>query len=344
MLLTYTRDVAVVATPRRNTMKSIWVKRAGGPEVLEIIDSPLPVPGPGEVRVGVRAIGVNFADVMGRKAIHRSIRPPPFIIGCEASGVIDAVGPEVDSLRLNQRVGVYSPFGGAYAEALVIPQQYALPLPPGMSFDEAAGFTHVFLTAHQALNAVTPLQKGSTVLVTAAAGGLGGALLQLAHSAGADVIAAVGSETKRQLLTARGLNRVINYGDTDLATAVLDATDGRGVDLAVETVGGEVFQHAQRALAPLGRIVIAGMASGESKPPDIPTLLDRSASLTTLNLSVVFAQRPEHVRSVWSQLTTLYEAGALKVRIGRRFPLTQAAEAHRLLESRASTDKILLLI
>ena len=324
-------------------MKSVLVRHAGGPECLEVVDLPVPEPGPGEVRVSIRAIGVNYADVMGRKAIHRSIRPPPIAIGCEAAGVIDACGAGVDPARLNERVGVYSPFGGAYAEAITVPQQYALPLSAKMPFEEAAAFTHVFLTAHEALNGVAPLRAGSSVLVTAAAGGLGGALIQLVQTAEARVIAAVGSEVKRQLLTARGLASVIDYGKTDLTAAVLAATGGRGVDLAVETVGGDIFQQAQRALAPLGRIVIAGMAGGKEAPPDVATLLDRSASCTTLNLSVVFAHRPDRIRSVWSNLTRLYEAGKLQPRIGHRFKLQDAAAAHRLLESRASTDKILLL-
>lgn len=324
-------------------MKSVLVRCAGGPDVLEVVDLPTPVPGPGEVRVNIRAIGVNYADVMGRKAIHRSIRPPPIVIGCEASGVIDACGPGVDPRRLNERVGVYSPFGGAYAESLTVPQQYALPLPSKMSFEDAAAFTHVFLTAHEALNGVVALREGSTVLVTAAAGGLGGALIQLIQIAQARVIAAVGSDAKRKLLITRGLDPVINYAETDLASAVLAATGGRGVDLAVETVGGDPFQQAQRALAPLGRIVIAGMAGGQDTPPDVASLLARSATCTTLNLSVVFAHRPDHIRSVWLTLTLLYEAGKLRPRIGHRFRLQEAAEAHRLLESRASTDKILLL-
>jgi NADPH2:quinone reductase len=324
-------------------MKSVLVRRAGGPDVLELVDLPIPEPGPGEVRVSVRAIGVNYADVMGRKAIHRSIRPPPIVIGCEASGVIDACGAGVDPARLQERVGVYSPFGGAYAEALTVPQQYALPLPANMPFEDAAAFTHVFLTAHEALHGVTPLSNGSTVLVTAAAGGLGGALIQLAQAADTQVIAAVGSEAKRRLLAARGVASVINYAENNLTAAVLAATNGRGVDLAVETVGGELFQQAQSALAPLGRIVIAGMAGGKDALPDVATLLDRSASCTTLNLSVIFAHRPDHIRSVWSSLIRLYAAGKLQPRIGQRFKLQDAAAAHRLLESRASTDKILLL-
>ena len=318
------------------------VRTAGGPDVLELVDLPLPDPASGEVRVRLNAIGINFADVMCRRAVHRSMRPPPIVVGCEAAGTIEACGPGVAHRRVGDRVGVYSPFGGAYAEAIVVPQDYVLPLPDTMSFDEGAAFTHVYLTAYEALNAIQPVTRGASVLITAAAGGLGGALIQLASAAGARIIAAVGSAAKRQLLLERGVATVIDYGSADLAEQVLAATAGRGVDLAIETVGGQIFQQAQRALAPLGRIVLAGTASGEESQPDIATLLARSATCSTLNLSVVFAHSPQRPRDSWTRLTAMYESGLLRPRIGHRFPLSQAASAHRLLESRASVDKILL--
>ncbi len=323
-------------------MKAILVYQAGGPEELRLTDVPSPEPRPGEVRVQLHSIGVNYADVMCRKAIHRSMRPPPIVVGCEAAGVIDACGPGVTQRRVGERVGVYSPFGGAYAESLVVPERYALPLPSSMRFDEGAAFTHVYLTAYEALHGVVPLARNATVLVTAAAGGLGGALLQLTAAAGARVIACVGSRAKHDLLIERGVATVINYGKAEWEREVLEATGGGGVDLAIETVGGRIFQAAQRLLAPLGRIVIAGMASGEDGGPNIPVLLERSATCSTLNLSVVFAHRPERIQESWPRLCALYTAGLLTPRIGSRFPLEAAADAHRLLESRGSVDKILL--
>lgn len=326
-------------------MKAVLVRTAGGPEVLELVEHPLSEPGKGEVRVRLCSVGVNFADVMCRRAVHRSMRPPPIVVGCEAAGIVEACGPSgVTRRRIGERVGVYSPFGGAYAEAIVVPEDYALPLPDSMSFEEGAAFTHVYLTAHEALNGIRPLERGTSVLVTAAAGGLGGALLQLASATGARVIAAVGSAAKQRLLIERGVETVIDYGSASLSEQILIATAGRGVDLAIETVGGEIFQQAQAALAPLGRIVVAGIAGGEESQPDIPTLLARSATCSTLNLSVVFAQYPERIREVWPKLIALYEQGLLRPRIGHRFALEQAADAHRLLESRGSVDKILLSV
>src|SRR6185437_4992543 len=324
-------------------MKAVLVRVPGGPEVLSFTDQPLPEPRPGEVRVRIAAIGVNYADVMCRQAVHQSMRPPPIVPGCEAAGVVDACGAGVTRHCVGDRVGVYSPFGGAYAEALVVPESYALPLPAEMSFETAAAFTHVYLTAHEALNASVPLQPDSTVLVTAAAGGLGGAVLQLAAALGLRPIAAVGSPTKRHLLLERGLETVIDYGTSNLTDTVLEVTGGRGVDLAIETVGGALFDQAQHALAPLGRIVIAGAASGREPRPDLPALLAQSASCATLNLSVIFAQRPSHIHAAWNRLLELRAQGLLQPRIGHRFKLAAVSDAHRLLENRGSTDKILVI-
>lgn len=332
-------------------MKAILVPRSGGPDVLQWVDLPVPDPGPGEIRVRLAAIGVNFADVLCRRATHRSMRPPPIVPGCEAAGVVDACGAGVTRWRLGDRVGVYSPFGGAYAEAMVVPERYALPLPPAMSFDEAAAFTHVALTAHAALCPDAPRGEivahatngAPTLLVTAAAGGLGGLVLQLGAALGLRTIAAVGSPEKQALLRARGIVDVVDYGSASLLDAVRERTDGRGVDLVVETVGGAVFDDALRALAPLGRIVVAGAAGGALPSPDLAALLDRSATCTTLNLSVRYASAPDAIDASWATLTGLYGEGRLRPRIGRRLPLAQAAEAHRLLESRQTVDKLLLM-
>ena len=323
-------------------MKAILATRSGGPEVLTEVDAPEPMPGPSEVRVRIASIGVNYADVMCRKAIHRSMRPPPIVLGCEAAGVVDACGPKSSRLQPGERVGVYSPFGGAYAQALVVPEAYALPIPPQMSFETAAAFTHVYLTAYEALHLGGTPAPGMTVLVTAAAGGLGGAIVDVATLLGLRVVAAVGSPAKRERLQQRGVGTVVDYAGHDLAAAVLEITGQRGVDIAIDTVGGAVFAQAQNCLTPLGRIVIAGAASGDEPRPDVDALLSRSAVFSTLNLSVVFAHRPEHMHEVWGRLIAWYGAGSLGPRIGHRFALSRAADAHRLLESRASTDKILL--
>ncbi len=324
-------------------MKAVLVERPGGPDVLRIVDVPMPEPGAGEVRIRLEFIGVNFADVLARRATHRSMRPPPLICGCEGAGVVDACGPDVVHRQVGERVGVYTPFGGAYAQWVVVPADYALPLPATMSFEEGAAFTHIALTAHAALHADAPVVPGTTLLVTAAAGGLGGMLCELGAALGMRVIAAVGSAAKRRALLIRGLDTVVDYGAKALDDAVLATTHGRGADLVVEMVGGALFAQATRALAPLGRIVVAGAAGGESPVPDVGLLLDRCASLTTLNLSVLFAHRAPAMRAAWHTMIGFHVAGRLRVHVGGRFPLARAADAHRQLESRASIGKLLLM-
>ena len=323
-------------------MRAIHVERPGGPEALQPIELPIPVPADGEVRVRVASIGVNFADVLCRRATHRSMRPPPIVPGCEAAGVIDACGPGVDPGRVGERVGVYSPFGGAYAEWLVVPSAYALPLPDTMGFEDAAAFTHLALTADAALHRVGDARPGMTLLVTAAAGGLGSMLTQYALSVGLRVFAAAGSADKCATLEGRGFEGVFDYGHADFDSQVLEATGGRGVDRVVETVGGDLYARCEALLAPLGRIVIAGAASGALAQPQAATLLDRSASVATLNLSVIYATAPDAMRGTWNALVTRYLDGHLVPRIGHRFVLADAIDAHRLIESRRSRDKIVL--
>jgi NADPH:quinone reductase len=323
-------------------VKAVLVQRAGGPEALRNVVLPDPQPGPGEVRVSLAAIGVNFADVLCRRATHPSMAPPPIVPGCEAAGVISGLGAGVRRHRIGDRVGVYSPFGGTYAEAVVVPEAYALPLPDDMSFDEAAAFTHVGLTAWHALHPLAHAQPGECLLVTAAAGGLGQAAVQLGRAAGLRVIGAVGDPAKRAAVQALGVDQVLVYPDQDLAQGVARLTRDRGADVVLETVGGAVFVQAQAALAPLGRMVVVGMTSGDHPGPDLGHLLARSAGCLSLNLSVVFAHERALVDRAWTELLALRARGGLTVPIHHRYALARAADAHRLLEARASTGKILL--
>ncbi len=323
-------------------MRAIVVDRPGGPEVMRLVEMPTPEPGPGEVRVRATAIGVNFADILCRRATHRSMRPPPIVPGCEVAGTIDACGVGVSSRRLGERVGVYSPFGGGYADALVVPSDYALPLPSTMEDDAAAALTHVMLTAHAALVRLCGARAGQTLLVTAAAGGLGTAVVQLARALGLVVIAAAGSAEKCARLAAAG-HRAIDYGRPDWAARAREHGGERGIDLIVETVGGALFDEAQGLLAPLGTIVIAGAASGAFGRPDPAVLIDRSARCAALNLSVVYAQDPRGMAVAWTTLVAMHRDGAFQPAIGARYALADVAEAHRALESRATIGKLLIV-
>jgi NADPH2:quinone reductase len=296
------------------------------------------------VRVRVVWVGVNFADVLCRRGQHPAMRLPPITIGCEAAGVVDAVGEGPSEHRVGDRVAVYSPFGGAYAEFLCVPARYALAIPASMALDVAAAFVHVYLTAWMALHDCGRSVPRGWLLVTAAAGGLGVALTQLGAAYGLGIISAVGSPDKRRALLASGARHVIDYSSTSLSTACLGITADRGVDIAVETVGSPLFEDAVRSLAPLGRIVMAGVAGGRMPGIDLAELGKRSAACSSLNVSAVFAADGPLVSRAWLEICGFFELEQLTPLIHSRFELADAAESHRLMESRLSTGKILLKV
>lgn len=323
-------------------MKAIRAERRGGPEVLAKVDLPMPEIDDHAVLVRLHAIGVNYADVMCREAAHPSMQPPPIVVGCEGAGIVEACGAAVRDHQPGDRVGIYSPFGGAYAEWISVPAHYALPLPATMSFEDGAAFTHVYLTAYHALHTLGRAQVGDRLFISAAAGGLGTAILQLAKAWCLEAIAGVGSDEKRSFLAGLGVEHVVNYRREDVASRLAEITAGQGPDLVIETVGGELFETLQRALAPLGRLVTVGVAGGIEPRPDVGTLLSKSAVYAALNLSVIFARKRELIPPSWRDLCDLYMKGTLQPVIGHRFRLDEAAAAHELLESRRSTGKILL--
>jgi NADPH2:quinone reductase len=323
-------------------MAAVRAVKAGGPDVLIPVTAPVPVPSENQVLVRLYAIGVNYADVMCRRSVHPGMPGPPIVPGCEGSGVVMSCGKGVTTHKAGNRVGVYSPWGGTYAEWVVVPENYALPLPDAMSFEEAAAFTHVYLTAFHALRTLGRATAGDWVVITAAAGGLGTALLQLCLHWEMRAIAGVGSSAKVQMLEQMGVAHFLNYSSQSLSSFVKKATDGRGADVIVETVGGHVFSEALESLAPLGTLVMAGIASGEEVKLDPLRLLSKSATFAALNLSVLFVHTPDLIRSSWTDLLAIYQTGTIRPVIGYRFALQDAAGAHRLMESRQSMGKILL--
>lgn len=324
-------------------MKAILVETPGGVEQLRLVDQPVPEPGPGHIRVRLGAIGLNFADVMGRRGEHPGIRQPPVVLGCEGAGVVDAIGPGVTQHQVGDRVGIYSPFCGSYAEWMTVPEGYALPLPASVPDEDAAAFTHVYLTAWHCLVTVGRATAGERLFVSAAAGGVGIAVLQLGRALGLEVIGGVGSDEKLPFLASLGFDRAFNYRRDDAVARLLELTDGRGLDLAVDTVAGPLFHAIEESLAPLGRLVTAGLADRIMPQPDVGLMLGKCSTYATMNLSIVFRDRIDIVRPSWDRLMGLYEAGLLTPHIGARFPLAEVGKAHTLMESRASTGKILLL-
>jgi NADPH:quinone reductase len=318
--------------------------QVGGPEVLTLAEVAKPAAGRGEVLVRLHASGVNYADVMLRAGRYLGLPGLQRVLGCEGSGEVEAVGPDARRFRPGDRVGVYSPRGGSYAEWMVAPENYVLPLPSSMSFEDGAAMLHVFLTADHALRTLGRGRAGEWVVITAAAGGVGTALIQLARASGLKIIGGVGSADKLATLSDLGVEHRVNYRAESLSQFVRDATAGHGADLMLESVGGAVFQEGIASLAPLGRLVVFGVASGERQSLDPFALHRTSSMLGMLNMSTVFASRHDLVDASWRELVALYETGAVRSFISRRFRLEEVAHAHRLIESRTTVGKLVLTI
>lgn len=319
-------------------MKAIRVHTPGGPEALRLDELSLPEPGAGQVRVKIEAAGVNFIDTYKRAGVYRV--EVPFTTGEEAGGVIDAVGSEVTGLAPGDRVA-YANVQGAYAEYALVPSAKLAAVPEGLGTKEAAALMLQGMTAHYLTRSAVPLQEGDFCLVHAAAGGVGLLLVQMASRMGAVVIATAGSEAKRRLAREAGAKQVLPYAG--FSKAVQEFTSGQGVRVVYDGVGRATYEGSLDSLAVRGTLVLFGQASGPVPPLD-PQILNRKGSLFLTRPSlghytsnpVEFAQRSSEVLS-WAA------AGELMVRIGLELPLEQAAEAHRRLEARETTGKVLLL-
>ena len=313
----------------------------GDPSVLAWRERPEPVPGPGEVAIRVTQTGVNFADVQARRGSYHGGQPPPFVPGLDCTGTIVAVGAEVEGLRVGQRVAAFPP-GGSYAEVVVVPQMTTYALDPVISDDDAASIL-MLVTAYNVLSFAGRLAPGENVLVHAGAGGVGSTAIQIARALGAGrIFATVGSEEKRAVATSAGADVVIDYRQEDFARCVLDATNGRGVDLILDSVAGDVFTAGLTALAPFGRIVAFGMAAGTPGTVRTNELHPSNRAVIGYSSGSYRKLRPEALRPAAEASLRLVAENKVHVVIGARFPLREAAEAHRLVESRAGHGKVLL--
>jgi len=321
-------------------MKAILVERHGGPEVLRLADLPEPAPGPGQLLVRVEAAGLNFIDVYHRTGLYPS--PLPFTPGLEGAGVVAGVGPGVAAFREGDRVA-WTRVLGSYAESLLVPEEQAVAIPPGVETRDAAAVMLQGLTAHYLCSSTYPLEPGDTCLVHAAAGGVGLLLVQMAKEQGARVFGTVSTEEKAALAREAGADEVILYTKEDFLEAVRRLTDGRGVNVVYDGVGKATAEKSLDCLAPRGMMVFFGNASGPVGPID-PLVLSQKGSLF-LTRPVLFDYIPDRVsledRS--TDVLTAVATGSLHVRIGATFPLAEAAEAHRALEGRKTTGKVLLL-
>ena len=326
-------------------MRTVIAPAAGGPEVLALVDRPDPVPRADEVLVRVAAAGVNFIDTYRRSGLYPV--PYPLALGSEGAGVVEAVGADVTLVAPGDRVA-WAEGPGSYAELVTVRERHLLTVPDGVPDEVAAALPLQGLTAHYLVTASHRAEPGETVLVHAAAGGVGLLLTQLAVARGARVIGTVGAAEKEQLARAAGASEVVRYDELDDLTAELPAivrslTDGLGVAAVYDGVGRSTFDASLASLARRGTLVLYGASSGPVPPVD-PQRLNTAGSvfLTRPTMGDYLATRAE---LDWraGELFDAVLAGTLDVRVGARFPLADAADAHRAIESRATTGKVLLL-
>lgn len=321
-------------------MKAIEVTEYGDSDELEVVDRDLPEPGPGEVRIEIEAAGINFADVMQRRGVYPGGPEAPYVPGMEAAGTVDATGADVD-FETGDRVVAMLDRGG-YAEYAAANAGMLFPIPEGMSFEEAAGFPVQFLTAHSCLFEWGELEEGESVLIQAAAGGVGTAAVQLASNAGAEVFGTASSEEKLELAAELGCDHPIDYTETDFREVIDEETDGEGVDLVLESVGGDVFERSLDAMAHFGRMVTYGVASGEPASAENRRLLFENKSVRGFHLGQAAMRDPDRIMKAVPELTEGLAGGDLEVIVGESFPLADAADAHRYIEDRKSSGKVLL--
>ena len=321
-------------------MKAIRVSRTGGPETLQPEDVPDPIPGPGEAVVRLEAIGVNFIEIYHRRGLYSS--QLPFTPGTEGAGTVVRVGSDVTGLRPGDRVASVNLLG-SYAELARAPAERLVLLPEAVDTRTAAAAMLQGLTAHYLATSTYPLKSGDWCLIHAAAGGVGLLLCQIARNRGARIIGTVSTPEKAELARAAGAHEVVLYTQQDFVSEARRVTAGRGVSVVYDSVGKTTFEGSLNSLAPRGMLVLFGQSSGPVPPVD-PQLLNSKGSLFLTRPTVThYSATKEELGARASDLFQWVMAGALKVRVDRTFPLAQAAEAHRALEGRGTTGKVLLI-
>jgi NADPH:quinone reductase len=320
-------------------MKAIRVHQHGGPDAMKLEDAAKPEPGPKQALVRLNFAGVNFIDVYFRTGMYKAEQPTA--LGNEGAGVVEAIGPDVTEVAVGDRVG-YAMARGSYAEYAVVPSATLVKLPDAITFEQAAAAMLQGMTAHYLTHSTFPLKEGDSCLVHAAAGGAGLLIVQMAKALGARVIGTVSTEAKVQLARHHGADEVIRYTEQDFEQEVKRFTQGRGVDVVYDSVGKTTFDKSLNCLRPRGVLVLFGASSGAVAPVD-PQTLNAKGSL--------FLTRPTLAHHTLTRQELLWRAddvlngvasGTLRLRIDRIYPLDRVGEAHRALESRATTGKLLI--
>ncbi|HKX12931.1 MAG TPA: medium chain dehydrogenase/reductase family protein [bacterium] len=335
-------------------MRQVWIPKIGGPEVLELREAPDPQARAGELRIRVKAAGINFADLLARQGLYPDAPKLPAVVGYEVAGIIDQAGAGT-KLKAGDRAGAITRFGG-YSDTVVVPEAFVFPLPAKLSFEEAAAIPVNYLTAWLMLVHQGNLQKGDKVLVHAAAGGVGQAALQICLWRGAEVFGTA-SASKHGRLKERGLAHCIDYHREDFEKVVKRITAGRGVDIVLDAVGGESYRKSYRCLAALGKLMMFGISSfstGDSRslvsvirgmwgmPSFKPiALMNNNRGVMGFNLGHLW-DRQELLAQSLIEILGLIEAGALCPLVDRAFPMEKAAEAHAYLHAHKNFGKVVL--
>ena len=337
-------------------MKAIVLRKNGGPDVLKTEEAKEPRPGEGEVRVAVRFAGINYAEILSRKGIYGWAPKKPYIPGMECSGVIEEAGGGVSRARIGERVMVGAKHG-CYAEYVVVPDNNAVPVIDGFSYEEAASFLVNYMTAWVALFKMARVGAREKVLVTAAAGGVGTAAIQLASHAGCWVYGMAGSPEKKELILSLGASGAFNYRDPDSFKDLIGITGG--VDAAIEMVEGDIFKKSMNSLNPFGRVVVTGFASLDLNKwspaswlrtwkdiprADVGEMARRSVSVMSSHLGYLLDREPGKMVELYDELRGFVVEHGIRPVVNRVFGLDEARRAHEYIESRMSTGKVLLEI
>ena len=321
---------------------AVRVHKVGGPEVLTYEEITVPAPGPGQIRVKQHAVGVNFVDAYFRMGLYPAPGGLPFIAGNEAAGEVVEVGPGVSEFKRGDRVA-YVQGPGCYTQERLVPAERAVKLPANISYEQAAAVMLKGLTVEYLLRRTFKVEKGTTLLIHAAAGGIGLILCQWAKHLGATVIGTVGSKDKAELARANGCHHTILYRDEDFVARVKEITAGKLCDVVYDGIGKTTFPGSLDCIRPLGMFVSFGSASGPIEAFNINLLQFKGSLFATRPTLNTYAAKREDLLAMAAELFAVVGSGAVKVPINQKYPLRDAAKAHRDLESRATTGSSILL-
>lgn len=321
-------------------MKAIQVSQTGGPDALQLVDLPVPQPKANEATVKLATSGVNFIDIYQREGRYKVSLP--FVLGQEGAGTVTAIGSEVKSPKIGDRVA-WTGVLGSYAEYAAVPADRLVPIPEGITDQQAAATMLQGMTAHYLTHDTYPLKNGETALIHAAAGGVGLLLDQMAHNIGVRVIGTVSTEEKAKLARDAGADEIIFYTKQDFETETKRLTNGKGVDVVYDGVGKTTFEKGLNVLRPRGYMVLFGGSSGPVPPFDLAQLSTKGSLYVTRPTLGHYIATTEELRARAKAVFAMISTGKLKLRVERTYKLADAAQAHRDLESRKTTGKLLLI-